>query len=223
MPDSSEALLKLLRRCTVRFFGTSQGTGFFVAPGRILTCAHVVENMPDRAAPIDIEWDGKPYAATILGYRAKPHPDLALLQVELGPHPCVYLEGAVEVGDRLYSCGYTDQYPDGDSATFEYEGPIGAQPFLKLKAGQARPGLSGSPLFNRRTGAVCGIVKSTRDRTTDLGGGAIPCATILAELGDLASLQERFHRADRSWRDRMSPEQRTRWPTAAQSLLCREP
>jgi len=61
---------------------------------------------------------------------------------------------------------------------------------------------------------VCGIVKSTRDRTTDLGGGAIPCATILAELGDLASLQERFHRADRRWRDRMSPEQRTRWPTA---------
>jgi len=139
MPDSSEALLEFLRNCTVRFSGASQGTGFFVAPGRILTCAHVVEDMRDRAAPIDIEWDGKPYPATILGYRAKPYPDLALLSVELGAHPCVYLDGAIEVGDPLYSWGYTDQYRNGDSATFEYEGPIGAQPFLKLKlkAGQA--------------------------------------------------------------------------------------
>lgn len=105
MPDSSEALLALLRRCTVRFSGASQGTGFFVAPGQILTCAHVVEDMRDKAAPIAIEWNGKPYYPTIPDdrhYRAKPYPDLALLRAELGAHPCVYLYEAIEVGDPLY-------------------------------------------------------------------------------------------------------------------------
>jgi hypothetical protein len=197
-----------------RFSGASQGTGFFVAPGRILTCAHVVEDMHDKAAPIDIEWDGKPYPATILDYRAKPYPDLALLQVKPGDHPCVYLNGAIEVGDTLYSYGYTDEYPDGDSVTAKYEGPSGgASSLLKFKEGQVRPGLSGSPLLNQRTGAVCGIVKRTRARETDLGGRAIPCATILAELDELSGLQQRFHRADPGWRDCMSAEQRTRWRT----------
>lgn len=216
MPDKSEALLELLRRSTVRFSGASQGTGFFVAPGRILTCAHVVEDMRE-GTPIPIEYDGRTHSATILEYRAKPYPDLALLRAELGDHPCVYLYGAIEVGDRLYSWGYTDQRRGGDSATFEYEGPSADPHLLKLKAGQARPGLSGSPLFNQRTGAVCGVVKSTRDRDTDLGGRAIPYETILGELPDFPGLQESFHRGDRRWRERMSPEQRALWKTAETS------
>ena len=199
MSDSSEALLELLRRCTVRFSGASQGTGFFVAPGMILTCAHVVEDMRGKVARINIEWDGKPYPATILEYRAAPYPDLALLRVELGDHPCVYLDGVIEVRDLLYTYGYTDDYPRGDSATFEYEGPTGSPPLLKFKEGQTRPGLSGSPLLNQCTGAVCGMVKLTRGRDNSLGGRAIPYATILAELDELFGLQQRFHHAYRGW------------------------
>ena len=35
-------------------------------------------------------------------------------------------------------------------------------------------GFSGAPLLNRRTGAVCGIIRRTRNEETDLGGYAIP-------------------------------------------------
>jgi hypothetical protein len=70
-------------------------------------------------------------------FLANPYPDLALLHVEdVKDNPCAYLHSDVNVGDDLYSYGYTDDYPNGDSATFEYEGPTGTeQPLLKLKAG----------------------------------------------------------------------------------------
>src|SRR5262245_34980271 len=39
----TDRLLQLLQRCTVRIdAGDEQGTGFFVAPGLLLTCDHVV-------------------------------------------------------------------------------------------------------------------------------------------------------------------------------------
>jgi hypothetical protein len=125
----------------------------------------------------------------------------------------VYLHQEVDLNDHLYSYGYTDQYPDGDSATFTYEGPTDEQQtLLKLKAGQARPGLSGAPLLNLRTGGVCGIVKSTRDRDSDLGGRAVPTSVILLLLSDLVALQQRFHQQDTRWMDCLNLEQRQRVP-----------
>src|SRR5208337_2210317 len=60
--------------------GRDQGTGFFVAPGLVLTCAHVVEAAwPDKA--VDVDWAGKTIPGQIERehYRPKPGPDLALL------------------------------------------------------------------------------------------------------------------------------------------------
>jgi len=65
--------------------------------------------------------------------------------------------------------------------------------------GQVRPGMSGSPLLNQRTGKVCGIVKFTRDRSFDLGGGAIPTHVILEQFPQLRDLQQEFHGGDRRW------------------------
>jgi hypothetical protein len=47
--------------------------------------------------------------------------------------------------------------------------------------------MSGAPLLNQRTGKVCGIVKFTRDRSFDLGGGAVPTSVILAQFPELVS------------------------------------
>ncbi|MEA5627352.1 trypsin-like serine protease [Nostoc sp. UHCC 0251] len=42
-----------LQRCTVRLnVSSSQGTGFFVAPNWILTCAHVVESAKDNPVQV---------------------------------------------------------------------------------------------------------------------------------------------------------------------------
>ena len=97
--------------------------------------------------------------------------DLALLRVDLVAHPAVFLDSEAQPGDSCYCYGYSDEYPGGDPATLTCEGWSGEQhEHLKLKMGQIRPGFSGAPLLNLRTGMVCGIMQRTRDRSTDLGG-----------------------------------------------------
>lgn len=261
----SQDLADLLRRCTLRLRvpqDESSGTGFFVAPGWILTCAHVVETAWRWSNPLGKIGDGlipqdetlyspRPLAGEGLGVRGeiaetspltltlsplgegtgrqtstvrflaflpKPYPDLALLHCEdVSAHPCVLLHPEIELHDHLYSFGYTDQHPNGDSATFEYEGPTdtGSGRLLKFKAGQSRPGLSGAPLLNLRTGAVCGVVKSSRDRETDLGGRAVPLTCLPQDWG-LTALQQSYHQQHSDWLDSLDDRQRrlVAWPMA---------
>jgi hypothetical protein len=190
---------KCLQQCTVRLkVSSGQGTGFFVAPGLILTCAHVVKGSDDK--PINVFWQAQnlDYEATIERRLEEPYLDLALLRLntEVQSHPCIdFDESAPELGDRLFSYGYPQDYPDGDSVTFEYEGESfkGNSPLYKLKAGHVNYGLSGSPLLNQRTGKVCGIVNLSRNTSNDLGGRAVPVKVIFAQFPELAALNQRFH------------------------------
>ncbi len=193
-------LYELVRQCTVRVsIGQSNGTGFFVAPGVVLTCAHVVEIAQNKNVSLQVYWQGNSYSAQIDTFLAKPYPDLSLLKLNLLEHPCVYLHESIQLGDKLYGYGYSDEYPDGDSITVEYEGPTGGpEQLLKLKMGQVRPGLSGSPLLNLRTGGICGIIKKSRDVFTDLGGRAVPTSIVLSKL-NLTKPQAEFHQEDNHW------------------------
>lgn len=210
----SEPLLELLLKCIVRIsVENKQGTGFFVAPNLILTCAHVVDVAHKINLPVKIYWDNQTYSAQIRehDFFPKPYPDLAILFVELPEHPCVYLHDAVKLKDEIYSYGYINN-SKGDSVTFKYEGPTveikasskseeqaDAFKLLKLKDGQVEPGRSGSPLLNLRTGGVCGILKMTRDRHNALGGRAIPTSVIFSRVTNLKSLQQQFHEKDKRW------------------------
>ena len=196
-----QQLYELLRQCTVRvsILGkTGHGTGFFVGPGLILTCAHVVKAARPSTSPVEVYWNGQLHSAQIT--RFLPDPDLALLQVNLTDHLCVYLQEEAIPFDDLYSYGYPDDYSDGDSATFALEGRAGEQgEQLKFKAGQARPGLSGAPLLNVRTGHVCGIVQLTRDRSTALGGRAVSTTIMFRVFPGLVAQQQQFHQQDGRW------------------------
>lgn len=196
-------LFELLYKCVVRLIvPNGQGTGFFVAPGSILTCAHVVDEAKNDASRIIVRYRNEKFKVESIKFLNKPYPDLALLRIDLDKHPCVYLDSQIKPSDKLYAYGFTSQYPGGDSAIVEYEGPArfdDKQWFLKFKGGQIIPGYSGSPLLNTRTWSVCGVVKSTRDRITDLGGAGIPTEVVLAELPELTNLQEMFHNWDTDW------------------------
>jgi hypothetical protein len=195
------SLYELLHLCTVRISvpgRSGHGTGFFVAPGRILTCAHVVKAAQPNSDMVEAFWDGQSHPARIM--QLVLHADLALLQVDQKDPPCVLLSQEDMPFDHLYSYGYPDDRPGGDPATFTLEGKAGNQEGqLKFKAGQVRPGLSGAPILNVRTCRVCGVIQRTRDRASDLGGRAISATTVFQVFPELEAQQRLFHRKDQRW------------------------
>jgi len=227
--ESNTTLDELLEQSTVKLNIPGKagwGTGFFVAPGKILTCAHVVKDAGGQ--PVQVNWANQPVTleATVTGVFSDPY-DLALLELKqpISGHPCVYLDNtpktdrAIQSGDELYTYGYPDDFSNGAPVTGLCEGVTGDQPpVIKFKAGQVRPGLSGSPLLNRRTQKVCGIVKFTRDRSDDLGGGAIPVSAIFSKFNELVEQQTKFHKKDLRW-ENLLPLARCRPRTVAFTSL----
>ncbi|MEH2376516.1 serine protease [Nostoc sp.] len=191
-----------LQRCTVRLnVASSQGTGFFVAPNWILTCAHVVESAKDN--PVQVFWKAgnQNYTARVTQLYKYPL-DLALLQLDEDclDHPCVQLDVTEpKTNDDLYIFGYPKNsevdYSQGDSASFKYEGISFKQDIIhyKLKQGQVISGFSGSPLLNLLTGKVCGIVHLSRDEGNDLGGRAISAQVIVQQFSEIALRNQQFH------------------------------
>jgi hypothetical protein len=207
---------ELVQRCTVRVekAGRHLGTGFFVAPGRVLTCAHVVAWTLAAGETVSVRWGGVAYDVTEhrLGPEhpvsrqvdVYPWPDLAVLTIGLDEHPCVPLtREAPEPGKPLWSVGYTDQFRKGVvqliPVGLTFEGAVvldaawqegvaaggAAEPVHKLAIGQVVGGMSGSAVLNPASGEVCGVLKRSRSVQTDAGGYAIPVAAAFDVDGPL--------------------------------------
>lgn len=203
--------MNLLERCTVKLkikknHESFVGSGFFVAPGLILTCAHVVKNVGEQL--IKVNWQQENDFSEAKVEQSLPELDLALLRFDSPKEknlPCVKLDEDIKIGDELYTFGYPDRdFDNGCPVTFSAEGFTGDKPpLIKFKSGQVRPGMSGSALLNLRTGKVCGVLKFTRDRSIDLGGGAIPTSVILSQFTNLKKLNLQFHQQDQRWIENM--------------------
>ncbi|MGO4394723.1 trypsin-like peptidase domain-containing protein [Variovorax sp. M-6] len=163
---------RLLQRCTVllRVAGKAErGTGFFVSQNLVLTCQHVVEGA--AAGGVVIQRGQHTATGTVLERPELAVRDLALVTIPDGwsrRHPVVRLDSDAAPLDDCYIFGYSDTRPEGDPVLLRLEGHVG--PTLKLGAGQVRPGHSGSPILNLRTGSVCAVTQVSRGRDTDLGG-----------------------------------------------------
>ena len=72
---------------------------------------------------------------------------------------------------------------------------------IKLKGGQVRPGLSGAPLLNQRTGKVCGVIRTTRDKRIDLGSEALSLDIVFSEFPVLKESHDSFHKVHGDWVD----------------------
>lgn len=196
------------------------GTGFFVAPGKILTCAHVVATL---GKGVNLRWNKATLYGTVeklgnpesLLVRAKPgdstDPDLALITLEdasFGPelrHPCVLLSDEIpDLNEKMYSYGHAagEYAENGEALTLEYEGPaqdLAGRDMLKFKKGNVLPGMSGAPLMNQRTGAVCGVLFVSRDVSSDLGGRGIPIALAYGMFPGLREAHEAYHQRNARW------------------------
>ncbi|WP_091094768.1 trypsin-like peptidase domain-containing protein [Micromonospora citrea] len=205
---------ELLGRCLVRLGapGASGGTGFFVAPGTILTCAHAVAGASGGSVEVDL--GTRTVAGVVAGVHPPtggigmyPYPDLAVVTVdETCGHGIVVLdEGLPLLDDRLHAVGFSSTLggrSGAEPATYTFDGlhPTDDGMLLKLGAGaHASAGMSGAPLLNLRTGRVCGIVKTTRDNEHPYGGWAVPVRALRAYEPELLVTSAGFHERDRAW------------------------
>src|SRR4030095_231009 len=107
------SLYNLLSDCTVRIKIKDKqqtGTGFFIAPGTILTCAHVVASAYTGNLPVETTYNDQTHTAKPINSTdifSDRYPDLALLRINFRDHPCASMGDGAEVFDRLYSFGYT--------------------------------------------------------------------------------------------------------------------
>ncbi|MFC8451386.1 trypsin-like peptidase domain-containing protein [Kitasatospora sp. NPDC057223] len=159
------------------------GSGFYVGPGLVVTCAHVVHGHwpvtvhgvsgTDEALSAALWPPSRPAGAAYY-----PAPDLAVLRtpVREGQPVAVLAAAEAPAGTQLSAYGFTTATAsDGvqpDSARLTVVGPAGA--FVRLASGWIRKGLSGSMLLEPEGGRVVGVVKGTEDDRDPVGGWMTP-------------------------------------------------
>ncbi|MGW2106457.1 trypsin-like peptidase domain-containing protein [Streptomyces sp. NPDC001948] len=163
------------------------GTGFVLTPGTVVTCAHVVSGATRVRGRIAAT--GHDLTLTVSAddcYRAENGLDLAFLHYESdeeAPSAHVLASPHTELGDRMSVYGHPrGDFRAGQWAALEYLGDsrLSFDDPMAMPRGYGTPvgeGFSGSPVVNRRTGAVCGmLVRSNKAGSTHM----IPLAEILA-------------------------------------------
>ncbi|MEV5977224.1 trypsin-like peptidase domain-containing protein [Streptomyces sp. NPDC052114] len=192
--------------------GTSHdlwGSGFFVAPGKVLTCAHIFQRGNRWAGGTEC---GVSYRAggrlrtaaarlrhclPAAGERPRspgaswPLPDLAVLELtEPVDHSCAWLSDLSSrpngASGRLLLQGFV---PDGDGEVESWTGEctvagvVGDLAFrLGGEAGQIEQGVSGGPVVDLEKGAVIGVIKAQRNRAD--GGKAVQLTALRRLSGD---------------------------------------
>lgn len=236
------ALRELVMAATVRIHraglgyaldepGTFFGSGFFVAPSWVLTCAHVAAS--GEGGEVTVVYESGPgggtcavsgkVAATLpegAGPDARgnwPPPDLALVQLrEPVDHDCVYVS---ERSAPYYSEGrvlYAGWTVIGGQLQ-ALDGPLSVQGTLgrwsegvQIRLGQndLPRGISGGPVIDPERGEVIGVLKSRSDRGSGGTSTGIEQLRTLAVPRDGVRAehddlyQAVFHAHDRYHRDR---------------------
>ncbi|WP_433295650.1 trypsin-like peptidase domain-containing protein [Actinoplanes sp. CA-030573] len=203
--------------------GETYGSGFFIAPGRVVTAAHVIARFGGDQVFIRRD-DREPQPAAVMWLEPRentanesiyPLPDLAVLRVdapENESHVCVLLSDHECSGGPMLAQGFTEgvtsQQSAPDPVRVEYEGVrehLGGD-LIKCKGAIVDPGMSGGPLLDLATGTVVGVVKA--QRSTDLPHGlyAVSVNALRLHQPDMWTSNQLFHRADKTWRLAVRPE-----------------
>ncbi len=214
----ADRLEDLLRACTVRVTGGPMpGAGFFVAPGTVLTCVHVIGDSSDLV--VRWERDGQPVRAArvcdrvaVLADRGRPipaldrdYPDIAVLRIDgLDGHPCVRIDPEwPSQEDSFQVYGYPEEggAVQLTPARLTYRGTHGTLPttYLDLASDTIKPGMSGAAVLNLRSGAVCGVVVASKHAARPDGALAIPWSAIDTDLAGVLAANGAFHLRDRRW------------------------
>jgi hypothetical protein len=207
-----------LPECCVRIEvgGRHAGSGFFAAPGIVVTCYHVLRlgdlSSEEVAAISVISPNGGTYA--VLDARdCAEDDDLALLRVEpASGHPLVLLDTGFRARDTFRTFGFPEDAPGGVSLALRAEDWLQRDRTLGLAPGQVQRGMSGSPVINERTRAVCGVLKrggvGAGEPGAALEGHVVSVRRLFALSPPLDTTNFRYHTTHkRNWFGLLPPEQ----------------
>jgi hypothetical protein len=220
MTERNDRLYELVRAATVHLLPTGAdtgplwGSGFFVAPGWVLTAAHVLRPhlAADRDTVFRVRGEGVDAEARLeqwlLTDPRRPvvplEEDLALVRLtgdaDEHAHECVWLaDRAARHSGALKACGYYPGPPEThfrivDAEINGHEDTYG----LIIKPDIDFPsGVSGGPLLDPETGAVVGLIKSRRK---EQDGGKAVAISALRRFGPvyraLMAAHDRWHGAE---------------------------
>lgn len=218
--ENEDVAGKLLASCSVLLSTAAgpRGTAFFVAPGYAITAAHVVdgaEGLPVRLSEGSRVWSGHvgdvrpPHVSGVMS--TYPAPDLALITLDdCAAHACALLSRQLPaMGARVIARGYTQTFDRGtvtaETETFHLSGmletPDPGCTLLKLGLGEVTKGMSGAPVLDLGSGHVIGMLRTSRQFGSNLGGWVVPTDLIRRlwpeEVGRGSDL---FHQQDARWR-----------------------
>lgn len=216
--------------------GTQWGSGFFVTPEWVLTCAHVLlaHGPAERVGPLRVvgtHGEARARAAYQVDSGAEPENDLVLLRLLDGARSqfCVRLSDRIDTLTSLTA--YGRYVPRAGTAPGEWTGHCEIDALhgsfgLALKGPDIPHGASGGPVLDRERGVVSGVVKA-RWRG-ERGGLAIAASALrrfeaAVPVGDEDSLgpdpYRALIRAHDHWHEEHAASSSTSW-VAAQDKLC---
>lgn len=205
-------LAEQLWKCLVLISGRDRGSGFFIAPNTIVTCAHVAGG---PGAEVKVSWQGQELPGVVkwgsqpgpVG-ELTPYPDIAVVEVEMpeGGHQSVLLDDhrpttATEFTAVGFAAVYTTS-PAPNSGQFRRRGEYAEM--IRLTDDVIEPGMSGGPVLNEETGGVCGVTKASRQPGEPAGGVAVPIRALrrvmpAEDYRDLRRRHDAYHRRNRVW------------------------
>jgi vWA-MoxR associated protein C-terminal domain/Trypsin-like peptidase domain/vWA-MoxR associated protein middle region 0 len=212
---TAAGLRELLRDCLVQIDeadGTPAGSGFFVAPGYVVSCAHVVRR--PASTRVTGTWHTRPWLGRVAATSEAPpsadteiwpEPDLVVIRLddEELRHPCVRLASRPpEDTTTMFAIGRRAAFGvprDFPSAELHYVGQY--EYLMRLTGDRFWPGMSGGPVVNLSTGLVCGVLKTA---DSDRDGYAVPVPLLGSLPGpgvarDLLRAHDRYHGANAAW------------------------
>ncbi|MFC8435699.1 trypsin-like peptidase domain-containing protein [Streptomyces sp. NPDC057253] len=173
-------LEQLVRRATVWIGPDAQpdvfwGSGFVVAPGWVLTCAHILPlaRGAEHVGVLRVRGYGFEAVARLaywLGGGTDPEQDLALVRLAdgaaaHGPVACVRLTDRYDPPHQVTAFGWrmsSGGVPQRWSGHSECNGRDGSYGFTLAPHMEIPHGASGGPLLDREHGVVVGVVKARR-------------------------------------------------------------
>jgi HEAT repeat protein len=184
--------------------GMVEGTGFLCHPdGFVLTCWHVLESWRQiNKTEGEVQFQGKPTAATWVTERSDEAADLAVLkltkpEVREVPYLPLDVHWRVDAADSLDSFGYPEgQFAEGigiapklQSLTPTKLNGLEVFPLMGFNLDDIDSGYSGAPVINAATQKVIGLVRAKHQETQAF---MVPLAPLFARWPELRAFHDVF-------------------------------